>query len=106
MEFKGFDLMVENVLNSFFNKNTFEEDFFSKKIIAGRYEIYPYYNLKISYLKSDVVAIASINPLAIVIKEIKDKNEDEYYIHLFNDSKEDDETYITKILEKFVNFVS
>jgi len=97
--------MVENVLNSFFNKNTFEEDFFSKKIIAGRYEIYPYYNLKISCLKSELVAIASINPLAIVIKDIKDKNEAEYYLYFFNGSKKYDETYIIKILEKFVNSV-
>jgi len=97
--------MVENILNSFFNKSTFEEDFFSKKIIAGRYEIYPYYNLKIIYLKSGFIAIASINPLAIIIKEIKDKNDVEYYLHLFNDSKKDDENYITKILEKFVNLM-
>lgn len=96
--------MIENFLNSFFDKNTFIDDFFSKKIIVDRYEIYPYYNLKILYSNSGSITNASINPLAIVIKEINDKNEYEYYLHLFDDSKKDDKGYIIKILEKFVNF--
>lgn len=103
MEFKDFDVMVENILYTFFNNNIFNEDFFSKKIILGKYEVYPYYNIKIIYSKSRLVVNASITPLAIVIKD-KNKNKPEYYLHLFNDSKKDDKTYIMKILEKFVNF--
>jgi hypothetical protein len=105
MEFKGFDVMVENILYTFFNNNSFNEDFFSKKIILGRYELHPYYNLKILYSKSRLIANASITPLAIVIKDIKDKNKAEYYLHLFDESKKDDETYIIEILEKYVNFI-
>ena len=93
--------MVETFLNSFLNMDTFKEDFFSKKIVVDRHEIYPYYNLKIFYSEAESVASASINPLAIVIY---DKNEDEYYLHLCDDSKKDDEVYINEILEKFVDF--
>jgi hypothetical protein len=93
--------MIKTVLNSFFNQKTYEDDFFSKKVIAGRYEIYPYYNLKCIYFESELVANTSIKPLSIVIKD-KDKNE--YYLYLFDDSRKDDQTYIIKILEKFIDF--
>jgi len=85
--------------------NTFEEDFFSNKIIAGKYEIYPYYALEIIYSPSNsprnFIANASINPLAIVIF---DKTDDEYFLYLFDENKKEDETYINEILEKFLDF--
>ena len=97
--------MVKTVLNSFLNMSTFEEDFFSNKIIAGKYEIYPYYTLEIIYSPSNsprnFIANASINPLAIVIF---DKTDDEYFLYLFDENKKEDEAYITEILEKFVDF--
>jgi hypothetical protein len=86
-----------------FDLYTYQEDFFSKKIIVDKYEIYPYNNLKILFSQSKSIANASINPLAIVIK---DKNEDEYFIHLFDDSKKDNESYIVEILEKFADFTN